>query len=143
MKINIFNYTDKDITCETKTLNKVFKKIKDKKSMQVILCDDKYIHELNLKYRNIDRPTDVLSFIDDIDDKTCGDIFISLNKVLQQAKDFSHSYERELSFLAIHGYLHLNGYDHIKEDEEKIMMDKTEEILKLSKLERKYYDWNN
>lgn len=143
MKINIFNYTDKDITRETKTLNKVFKKIKDKKSMQVILCDDEYIHELNLKYRNIDRPTDVLSFIDDIDDKTCGDIFISLNKVLQQAKDFSHSYERELSFLAIHGYLHLNGYDHIKEDEEKIMMDKTEEILKLSKLERKYYDWNN
>lgn len=139
MKINIFNETKFDISNYAKTLNIVFKRVKDKKNINIILTTDERIHELNKTYRNVDRPTDVLSFINDEDKKSNGDIFISIETMERQAKEYGHSKNREIGFLAVHGYLHLKGYDHESEDEEEIMTYETEKVLKAAKLERK---WN-
>ena len=94
----------------------------------VIFVDNEYIHKLNLEYRGIDRSTDVISFAleDDksfinIDFRVLGDIYISVDKAHEQASNYGHSLKREISFLTIHGLLHLLGYDHmVKEDEEKM-----------------------
>ena len=139
MKINIFNETKFDISNYAKTLNIVFKRVKDKKNINIILTTDERIRELNKTYRNVDRPTDVLSFINDEDKKSNGDIFISIETMERQAKEYGHSKNREIGFLAVHGYLHLKGYDHESEDEEEIMTYETEKVLKAAKLERK---WN-
>lgn len=113
----------------------------------VSLVDNQRIHELNKDYRNIDRPTDVLSFAmnDYVEDDmeihydeeedadftdTLGDIIISLPKTKEQAEEYGHSFERELGFLAVHGFLHLLGYDHETEEDEKIMFEKQDEVLK-------------
>lgn len=102
----------------------------------VILIDDEKMHELNKEYRNIDRTTDVLSFaLEDnatIDTpiRELGDIFISIPKMIEQAKEYNHSEKRELSFLSVHGLLHLLGYDHTRsEEEEKIQFGLQDEIL--------------
>lgn len=102
----------------------------------VIFVDDEEMHELNKKYRGIDRTTDVLSFALN-DNKhieteviSLGDIFISIPKMKSQAIEYGHSEKRELSFLALHGLLHLLGYDHTlgkKEEEEMFGLQK--EIL--------------
>ncbi|MBQ2754526.1 MAG: rRNA maturation RNase YbeY [Clostridia bacterium] len=104
-------------------------------SVSVLICDDEEIHELNRQYRDIDRPTDVLSFpmYDDegnLDPDELGDIVISLERAKLQAEEYGHSIERELAFLTAHSMLHLFGYDHIEEDEQKEMFAKQEEILK-------------
>lgn len=108
----------------------------EKVIFDIIIVDNDYIHQLNKNYRNIDRPTDVISFaLEDNDDcineniRVLGEIYISLDKARQQAKEYNHSLLRELSFLAVHGLLHLLGYDHMTEDEEKIMFEKQERIL--------------
>ncbi len=95
--------------------------------LSIILVDNKEIHEINKTYRNKDYPTDVISFALE-DDKTMispvrvlGDIFISLDKAHEQAEAYGHSFKRELSFLMIHGLLHLLGYDHETKEEEEIM----------------------
>lgn len=95
--------------------------------LSIILVDNKEIHEINKTYRNKDYPTDVISFALE-DDKTMispvrvlGDIFISLDKAHEQAEAYGHSFKRELSFLMIHGLLHLLGYDHESKEEEEIM----------------------
>jgi probable rRNA maturation factor len=86
------------------------------------------IEQLNDKYRNIAKPTDVLSF--PLDDYLLGDVFISTEKADEQAAEYGHSFDREVIFLCIHGILHLLGYDHEKsESDEKIMFDKQKEIL--------------
>lgn len=102
----------------------------------VIIVDNKRIHEINKEYRNIDRPTDVITFaLEDYEDITfehyrpLGDIYISIDKVKEQAKNYGHSELRELAFLTVHGFLHLLGYDHMIEEEEKIMFAKQELIL--------------
>lgn len=137
MKINIFNELDSDLSNYEKTLKKVFKPIKDKKNINLILTSDERIHTLNKTFRNVDRPTDVLSFINDEDKDSNGDIFISIPKMKRQAVEYGHSEDREISFLAVHGYLHLIGFDHENEEDEKIMNYETERILSLAKLERK------
>lgn len=109
---------------------------------------DKEIQELNRNYRQQDKPTDVISFAlqeraegelsivgEDIP-LVLGDIVISVDKAHEQAKDYDHSFERELSFLTIHGFLHLLGYDHIHEEEEKVMFQKQEDILGAFGIER-------
>jgi len=94
----------------------------------VILIDDKKMHELNKTYRGIDRSTDVLSFAyednnnEDLDIRILGEIFISIPKMMEQAKDYGHSETRELAFLAVHGLLHLIGYDHTLGKKEEIKM---------------------
>jgi probable rRNA maturation factor len=96
--------------------------------LSVTLCGNQSIHELNLRYRGIDRPTDVLSFPME-DDELLGDIIISIPKVQSQAEEYGHSFERELCFLAVHGFLHLLGYDHETKEEEEVMISKQERIL--------------
>ncbi len=105
-------------------------------TFSVILTDDEEVHYLNKTYRNIDRTTDVLSYA--LNDNgafpgpvnVLGDIFISIPKMKEQAIEYSHSEKRELSFLALHGLLHLLGYDHTKgPKEEEEMFGLQKEIL--------------
>ncbi|NEW05209.1 rRNA maturation RNase YbeY [Paenibacillus sp. SYP-B3998] len=126
--------------------------------------DDEAIHELNKQYRGMDKPTDVLSFAmsefgedeiqinyedeeeADIEEgegsvsesfiEPLGDIIISVPRAIAQAEDYGHSVERELGFLFVHGFLHLIGYDHQSEEEEKIMFTKQEDILQKAGLIR-------
>lgn len=137
MKINIHNQTQEDIKDVVKLLKKVFRPIKEKLSMEIIFVTQDTIHEMNRNFRQIDRPTDVLSFVNDDESiKSLGDIFISLEQAHLQAKDLGHSFEREVGFLSVHGYLHLKGYDHHTPDEEKEMIDMQEYILNKAKLKR-------
>ena len=102
----------------------------------IIIVDEDKIQELNKNYRNIDKVTDVISFALEDDDsfiktdfRVLGDIYICLKKAKDQANEYGHSFFREISFLSIHGLLHLLGYDHMTKDEEKIMFSLQEEIL--------------
>ena len=98
--------------------------------ISVTFTDSENIRELNKEYRNIDRETDVLSFPMDEEDML-GDIVISLEKAKEQAEEYGHSIEREISFLCVHSCLHLLGYDHeTSEEDEREMFAKQEEILK-------------
>ena len=109
--------------------------------VSVSIVDNRYIHKINKKYRHIDRPTDVISFAfldsENNYDKVLfspgpvvlGDIYISLEKAKEQAEEYGHSLHRELSFLFVHGLLHLLGYDHRNEEDEKEMFQLQEEIL--------------
>ena len=137
MKINLFNQTEENIEKYEKVLKRIFKKLKDKKNINIILTNDLEISKLNKTFRNIDSNTDVLSFINDEDLKSNGDIFISLDRVKAQALEYGHSEDREIGFLAVHGYLHLKGYNHETEEEAREMNEVTEFILKEAKLERK------
>ncbi|MCF7930427.1 MAG: rRNA maturation RNase YbeY [Acholeplasmataceae bacterium] len=137
MKIQLHNQTKEDIKEIKEILQKIFKPIKQEKNIQIIFLEQKAIHEMNLAYRQMDRPTDVLSFInDDEDDDSLGDIFISIEQARLQAEDYGHSFAREIGFLAVHGYLHLLGYDHHTDEEEKQMIEEQERILKNANLER-------
>ena len=102
----------------------------------IIIVDEEKIQYLNKNYRNKDSVTDVISFAleDDntfikTDIRILGDIYICLKRAKDQSIEYGHSFLRELSFLTVHGLLHLLGYDHIKEDEEKIMFNLQEMIL--------------
>lgn len=109
--------------------------------VSVSFVDNKFIHGMNRDYRNVDRPTDVISFafLDGCDDREAqlnsngpvclGDIYISIDKAVEQAKEYGHSIERELSFLFVHGMLHLLGYDHMTPEDEKVMFRLQDEIL--------------
>ncbi len=106
------------------------------------LVNDEMIHGYNRDYRGIDRPTDVLSFpafegeeLISLPDGHLGDIMISVETAERQAREFGHSAEREIAFLAIHGTLHVLGYDHMRPEDEEIMTAKQRDII--SKLERK------
>ncbi len=137
MKTNLFNQTDIDLKEIKKIMRRIFKHVKEKMSMQIIFVTQEEIHRLNLAYRKIDKPTDVLSFVnDDESDKSLGDIFISIEQAKKQAEDLGHSFEREIGFLAVHGYLHLKGYDHHTPHEEEAMTKMQEDILRKAKLER-------
>lgn len=110
-------------------------------SFSIVSLED--IHEINKTYRGIDRPTDVISFaLEEMSDdeieiqglpdepRILGDIIISYDKVKLQAEEYGHSFQRELGFLVVHGFLHLLGYDHMTSQDEKIMFNKQEQILK-------------
>ena len=139
-QVEIYNEYKKDIE-DLKLLKKFIdfciEKLRLKKvCFNVIIVDNDYIHKLNKEYRNIDRPTDVITFalednkvIDIPDCRVLGDIYISYDKVLEQAKEYEHSYKRELCFLTIHGILHLLGYDHINKDDEEKMFKLQKELL--------------
>ena len=141
MEIEVFNLTDENLDKELKELKEFLIKVAEDEKLgnvifNVIIVDNAKIHEINKEYRNIDRETDVISFALE-DDKSfnttevrmLGDIYISIDKVRSQAKEYSHSFKRELYFLSIHGLLHLLGYDHMTEEDEKKMFGKQEEVL--------------
>ncbi len=127
-------------------------------AVNVLLTDNEAIREMNREYRQIDRPTDVLSFPmiayeepadfsrleedpeayfdPDTGELLFGDIVISLEKMRAQAAEYGHSEQRELAFLVAHSMLHLSGYDHIEDGEREIMEAKQEEILQKLHLTR-------
>lgn len=132
---------------------------KDNKEMAVTFVTNERSHELNLEYRDTDRPTDVISLeykpesslsfseedleenpelaemLDEFD-AYIGELFISVDKAREQAEEYGHSFEREMGFLAVHGFLHINGYDHYTPEEEKEMFTLQEEILTAYGLKR-------
>ena len=141
-KFKIYNTTQYDIKKETKSIKKYIKKCLCEEKVKntrfnIILVDNKKIKELNSKYRNIKKETDVISFaLEDekkenfyLKERILGDIYISIDKAKEQSKKYNHSLKRELSFLAVHGLLHLLGYDHMNKKEVKIMFKKQELIL--------------
>ncbi|KAB7708733.1 rRNA maturation RNase YbeY [Bacillus aerolatus] len=110
--------------------------------VSVTFTDNERIREINREYRQKDEPTDVISFaleemdgeeieISGADDlpRVLGDIVISVPRAKEQAEEYGHTFERELGFLAVHGLLHLLGYDHMTEEEEKEMFQRQKEIL--------------
>lgn len=148
MEIEVFNQTDEDLEKELSELKEfLYKVAKDEKLdniiYNVIMVDNEKIHEINRDYRNIDRPTDVISFALEDDDsynrtdiRVLGDIYISIDKVRSQAEEYGHSFKRELYFLATHGFLHLLGYDHMNKEDEEKMFKKQEEVLSKYGIER-------
>ncbi len=139
--IEVFVQVEEDIK-ELETVKKVLESAVEKEKLEnvsfnLIIVDNKYIHEINKTYRNIDRETDVITFaLEDEDtiiipeeERILGDIYISIEKAKSQAEEYGHSLLRELSFLAVHGFYHLLGYDHMTPEEEKIMFTKQEEVL--------------
>ncbi|WP_188376780.1 rRNA maturation RNase YbeY [Halobacillus andaensis] len=116
--------------------------------LSVTFVDNKEIQELNRNYRQKDYPTDVISFAmqelgegevevqnEDLP-VLLGDIVVSVDKAKEQAEDYKHSLEREFAFLALHGFLHLLGYDHMNEEDEKNMFARQEDILNEFGLQR-------
>lgn len=130
-------YDKNDYSFIKEYLDKTLNKLKVKNSIfSIIFVDDKKIHELNREYRNIDRITDVISFafednmnIHNDDIRVLGDIYICVPQAIRQAELYKHDLNRELSFLAVHGLLHLLGYDHMTKEDEKIMFGLQKEIL--------------
>lgn len=146
--IGIFNQTDKEIV-ELDRVNEVLEYAVKKEKLDnvlfnVIIVDNDYIHQLNKEYRGIDRETDVITFaledekemISPVPERVLGDIYISIDKAISQADFYGHSLLRELSFLAVHGFYHLLGYDHQTKEEEEVMFSKQEEVLHDCKIER-------
>lgn len=125
--------------------------VKSNAEVSITVVTNEKIKEINRDYRDKDKVTDVISFAMEDDEqevfkefdlegvtfpRDLGDIFISYDKALEQAEEFGHSVERELGFLMVHGFLHLNGYDHMTESDEKKMFALQEEILKEYGLKR-------
>ena len=140
-----------------KVIKKVLKECFKEENIQdsglyitITLTNPEYIRNINKQDRGIDKATDVLSFPmfekDELDRKikekdflpedVLGDIIISIPKVEEQAKEYEHSFERELSYMVVHGFYHLMGYDHIQEEDKKIMRIKEEKILYSLKIGR-------
>lgn len=144
MKINFVNELKEDVTEYKKIIRSIFKKIENDKFFNIIFVDNDKIQQINRDYRGIDKVTDVITFalMENMDEvfmeaiDELGDVFICVNKAIEQAFEYGHSIEREIGFLAVHGYLHLIGYDHMNESDEKIMFALQEEILANAKLER-------
>lgn len=133
---NEINYK-KDYKYLNDVINHTFEVLNIKNAnMSVILIDDDKMCELNKTYRGVDRTTDVLSFAlednQDIDTpiRELGEVYVSIPKMIEQANEYNHSEERELSFLVCHGLLHLLGYDHTKsKEEEKKQFELQDKIL--------------
>lgn len=127
----------------TKAMNVVaeLEALSPQTEVDITLVDDAAIHELNRTYRGIDRPTDVLSFAldegeeepevdDDEIEHLLGDVIISAPTAVRQGEEYGHGLEREMTYLAVHGMLHLLGYDHMEEKDKLIMRKREEEVLR-------------
>jgi len=136
----IINNTDKlidNLDIINDYINFLVKKRKlDNAVFNIIFVSQEEIHRINKEYRHVDRVTDVISFaLEDTKDidipsyRLLGDIYICLDKAYEQADVYNHSILREICFLITHGLLHLLGFDHIEENEEKIMFTLQEELL--------------
>ena len=152
VKIDLANETNLDIKGILKDYRNIAKVTQNKVGkkgtfeVSVTIVDIETIHDINKKYRNIDRPTDVISFAFlDNDDLPVikgmpillGDIYICDEVAIRQANEYNHSLRRELAFLFTHGLLHLFGYDHVNsEEEEKIMFTLQDEILNEVEIKR-------
>jgi len=124
-------------------------KVETEPEISILFVDDDAIKKMNLTYRGIDQPTDVLSFamrdqpvhtpmfITVAEHNVLGDVVISLETARRQADDYGHSLAREVGFLAVHGMLHLLGYDHLNAEDESKMRQKEERVLAAAGLVRR------
>lgn len=139
-KVSIPEALEADLT---KAMNVVaeLEALSPQTEVDITLVDDAAIHELNRTYRGIDRPTDVLSFAldegeeepevdDDEIEHLLGDVIISAPTAVRQGEEYGHGLEREMNYLAVHGMLHLLGYDHMEEKDKLIMRKREEEVLR-------------
>ena len=138
MKINIQNYFNEEDY--TQVIEQVVKQATNILSLQgkeinLVFVSNEAIRDLNKSYRNKDYPTDVLTFPNG-EGNQLGDIIISIEKTIEQAEEYNHSFNRELGFLFCHGILHTLGYDHQTEKEEEEMTSLQERILQKAKLYR-------
>ncbi|HPN90297.1 MAG TPA: rRNA maturation RNase YbeY [Bacilli bacterium] len=147
IRTNIVNLPDypfngrKVIRSLARMVKKV-EKVKGRHVLSVIFVNEEEMHQINKQYRNIDRSTDVISFAEvdsgyDHLPYELGDIFVNTDRVKSQADSFGHSEKREFAFLILHGMLHLLGYDHQTETDEKRMFALQDEILNRLAIERK------
>ena len=139
MKDYIFNTTEHEV--DTKELDKIIqfacKHLNIKNPLlNIVIVDNKKIQEINRDYRNKDAVTDVISFafeeyqdVEYEDIRFLGEIYISYERCVSQAEDYGHSVKREFCYLAVHGLLHLLGYDHMTDEDKKEMRTLEEEIL--------------
>ena len=139
-KVSIPEALEADLT---KAMNVVaeLEALSPQTEVDITLVDDAAIHELYRTYRGIDRPTDVLSFAldegeeepevdDDEIEHLLGDVIISAPTAVRQGEEYGHGLEREMTYLAVHGMLHLLGYDHMEEKDKLIMRKREEEVLR-------------
>lgn len=139
-KVSIPEALEADLT---KAMNVVaeLEALSPQTEVDITLVDDAAIHELNRTYRGIDRPTDVLSFAldegeeepevdDDEIEHLLGDVIISAPTAVRQGEEYGHGLEREMTYLAVHGMLHLLGYDHMEEKDKLIMRKREEGVLR-------------
>lgn len=154
LEIDCYGVAEEVISCTLDYMNCPYEA-----QVSLLVTDDKEIHQMNLEHRQIDRPTDVLSFpmieyevpgeFDFLEDETyqycfepdtgelmLGDIVLSADKVLGQAREYGHSIKREYAFLITHSMLHLMGFDHMTEDDAREMEQLQEEILNLLQITR-------
>lgn len=155
MTVIINNKTNKELTKNQMNLiNKaveqslLYEGFTDKCEISVLIVDNEEIKSINKQFRKIDKETDVLSFPQltfsdfEVPEKNengeiiLGDIVISFEKAYEQSKEYGHTIDREIAFLTVHSMLHLLGYDHMLEDDEKIMFLKQKEILNNLKISR-------
>lgn len=141
MKVNFFNETGTDVREYEKLIKSIFKPMGSKKEFNIIFVSKEEIQRINREFRKIDAVTDVISFAlcDDTDlipTNELGDIFICLDRAMTQAIEYGHSKSREVAFLAVHGYLHLCGFDHMTKEDEEIMFQKQEDILRKAGINR-------
>lgn len=156
MDIQLFDHTEKetqqnlDLIADILEFAGNYLHLAEETEISVTLMHNDEIHQINKEYRNVDRPTDVISFaINDADEDiimdpemaneipaNIGDLMISVDKVAEQAEFLGHSYERELGFLCVHGFLHLNGYDHMQKADQEKMFPLQKEIMSAYGLER-------
>lgn len=154
LDIDFLDETDKvkdsDIELVEKLLQHAAKVegIEEGTELSITFVTNEAIHEINKEYRQKDAPTDVISFaLEELGEgetaiiaegmpRILGDVIISIDRTREQAEEFGHSFERELGFLAIHGFLHVLGYDHMNEEDEKVMFGKQDEILESFGLSR-------
>lgn len=149
-------YEDIDKIDEEEIIRNVVETVlKEEKIIQnleiyITLTNNDNIQKINAEHRNIDKPTDVLSFpmfereeIQNLKEKNAeaietmlGDIIVSVEKVREQAEEYGHSFKRELAYLVTHGMLHLLGYDHMIEEEKTVMRKREEEILAILDIQR-------
>lgn len=156
MDIQTFDHTKEENTKNLELITDILEfagnylHLDEETEISVTLMHNDEIHQINKEYRNVDRPTDVISFaINDADEDiimdpemaeeipaNIGDLMISVDKVAEQAEFLGHSYERELGFLCVHGFLHLNGYDHMEKEDQEKMFPLQKEIMNAYGLKR-------
>ena len=152
MIINFNNFANKELKQKIQEIFKIALNqtgAKDNISVNITVVGRQKIKELNSEFRDVNRVTDVLSFpllegsdftnaefLDVSEQTDLGDIVICKSRAVEQAKEYGHSFEREFCFLALHGLLHVLGYDHIEKQDEVVMFDLQDKILKIAQMER-------
>lgn len=143
-KINFINETNYDTKEFEKQILFTLEFVEEEDFIvNIIFVTSKKIQEINKFYRKKDAVTDVISFANrEIEFKVLnpyneiGDIFICIDRAIEQSKEYGHTLIREIVFLAVHGYLHLNGFDHMTKEDEKVMINKQKNILELANIRK-------